>query len=472
MLFIKRIHKYAVKTLKTGAARVFIQNRDALKRSGLPANTRFNVIYAKHTITIIPCKNGANKIMDTGRGELLELKNKDTFKAIGDLGFVTVTFKRGKVVISVNYRDKLKMEREKSIFDALSNGAAIRTASFFSGLGMLAYHIKKGLEEAGIRSTMTFANDSSALAMALNLEANPIWENASKDAFAVIDDLENLDISQLMRSHVAEVGYPCLGQTKMCTKENRDLNHPMVGTLFIKLLAALEKMNPAMVVFENTPSFMNSQTLKMIKREMHGYRFEEVMLNANEHGDIEGRPRACIIAISEGLPKMGLESFTSPSSSPIPVLSDYLENIPPDSPLWREMAHVKRKEQQASLNYKNMLYHGHENKIATICASYGAPKIGAPMIIHPANPNLQRQLTVFEHAKIRDLPEKLFNLVMDVNDGRHQLVNKSGSMTAGHRLLGNGVSSKVWTNIGRAIGLYLQNEVSAKSGQFDFSQAA
>jgi DNA (cytosine-5)-methyltransferase 1 len=136
-----------------------------------------------------------------------------------------------------------------------------------------------------------------------------------------------------------------------------------------------------------------------------------------------------------------------------------MDNIAPDSTLWREMAHVKRKVDDPRLNFKNTLYTGNETKIATITATYAAPKIGAPMVSHPENPYLQRQFTVNEHAKIRQLPERMHNAVMDIATGTNPLVSKSGSITAAHRMLGNSVSKSAWVHMGKVIGDYL-NQLS------------
>lgn len=94
----------------------------------------------------------------------------------------------------------------------------------------------------------------------------------------------------------------------------------------------------------------------------------------------------------------------------------YLQLNYSDSTLWREMAHVKRKVDDPRLNFKNTLYTGSETKIATITATYAAPKIGAPMISHPENPCLQRQFTVNEHCKINKTHRDMGFIVSKHND--------------------------------------------------------
>ncbi|WP_137297198.1 DNA cytosine methyltransferase [Psychromonas sp. SP041] len=464
-MFIKRIHRYAVKKLKSGAARIYIQNSDTLRSAGLPENSLIDIEYSKNSITIKLDENGKNKIMDTGRGALLELKNKKTAESVGEFDFVTVTFRKGKVVISLHYADVQKLSRERNILQAVMNGEAIRTSSFFSGLGMLSYHLKEGLKRAGIDSQITFANDICPIAMECNLSGNPMWDTASHDAFVSVDALENLDLSELKPADMVEVGYSCVGQSTLCKKENRDLDHPIAGTLFVKLLAALEKINPAIVVFENTPAFVKSKTLNIIKREMKGYRFEECVFNGHEFGELEARRRVCVVAISDGLGEVNLSSVSPGDEVQHNILGDFLDPVPLDSELWREMAHVKKKVLDPNLNYKNMLYNGTEKLIATITATYSSPKVGSPMIAHPTVDGLQRQIKSIEHARIRLLPDRMFVAVKKIINGDTPMVSAKGSSSAANRLLGNGVSKKLWQAIGCHLGSFLKKEILCTSEQ-------
>lgn len=449
--------RYAVKHLKNGVARLYIADRAALESAGLTEDVRFNVRYEENRISAKPCSNGTNRIMATARGLLLELKNKATGKALKGLSSVSVTFNREGIVIGLHHSDRQRIKRELSLIKALQEGSWLDMASFFSGLGALSYHLKKGLEYAAIESKMVFANDSNARAMSVNLEGNPIWDNASNNAVAVVDKLEDLELSILPGAHLVEVGYPCVSMTTLCPKLRRDLKHPVTGSIYVKLCAAIEKINPAIVVFECAPHFVNSETLRIIQRELNGYRFENVILNAHDFGEIETRRRSCVVATSCGLPPIELANLKPPQRVSRPVLGDYLESIPLDSDKWRSMDHIKRKHVELDNNFKNTVYTADATAIGTVIATYSAPKAGSPMVQHPIDCQLQRQLTPYEHGRIRQLPEKVFDLVMRIANGRHPLVQKNGSITEAHNLLGNGVSKRVWQSIGFFIGEYLSN---------------
>ncbi|WP_188737971.1 hypothetical protein [Shewanella inventionis] len=169
----------------------------------------------------------------------------------------------------------------------------------------------------------------------------------------------------------------------------------------------------------------------------------------------ESRPRVCVVAVSNGLPELELSKLKPPAKVTLTPLQQYLEYIPLDAPLWRTMDHIKRKVNEPALNFKNMLYTGCETLISCITATYAAHRVGAPMLLHPTNPDLQRQLTPKEHASIRQLPDSLEMAVMEFAYGNNPLVSKLGSASAVHRMLGNSVSKKVWVQIGSHLGHYL-----------------
>ncbi|MCZ4337624.1 DNA cytosine methyltransferase [Shewanella colwelliana] len=445
---------YSVKQFANGVARIYINDTQLLDRIGLKARTPIRVEYHEHGIRVVPDHQGTKSVMDSGRGALLELRNKETYKSVGDVDSVAVKFTSKGVKIGLRYTDKQRLKREASMLKSLAERKPIRTASLFSGIGLLTLFLKNGLKAAGIDSQITLANDSCPKAMDANLAGNPVWDDAAEDAQAIIDSIDNIDLSNINEADLVEIGYPCIALSKLCQQQYRDVKHPVVGHLFIKVIEVLRKLNPAMMVFENVTTFVNSETFRFITSELKDYRFESVILNGHDFGGIEGRPRACVIAVSKGLPVTQISTLKPPVEINHPPLSHFLEPMSLSSPVWKEMLHVKRKADNPKLNFKNCAYHGHETLIATITATYASPKAGAPMVLHPTTPSLQRQLTEREHAHIRQLPPRLFNAVMDIANGISSVVSRRGSVSAVHRMLGNSVS-KCWEFVGEHLGNYL-----------------
>jgi DNA (cytosine-5)-methyltransferase 1 len=283
-----------------------------------------------------------------------------------------------------------------------------------------------------------------------------MWDNATDDAHVVIDDLHALNIDGLPEVDMVTIGYPCVGFSKLAAIENKDLLHPQCGALLIPLVAALRQMNPTFFIIENTPCFATSQTLALIQKALPDYNFEQTVLDGHDFNELESRKRACVVATSKGLPRFDVTKINSIyADMEPPKVGDYLEDIPLDSPVWREMAHVKARDTMDNVNFKNHVYYGDENKMVTLPASYSSPKAGTPMIGHPVDMKLQRQVQVDEHSNLRCLPLKLKDVILEVWLGINSLVSAKGSASAAHRLLGNGVSKKVWNSVGDSFGRYL-----------------
>jgi DNA (cytosine-5)-methyltransferase 1 len=455
--FITRIKKYSVKHLATGAARIYVQNADALRSVGFLENSKINVVNKRNRIEITLSATGDKKIMDTGRGPLLELKDKKTAKSMLGHEFVSVTFRMGKIVITAHGHSQAQYRREARFVDSVNSGKPLRFGSFFSGTGMLSYHLKQGLTLAGIETEIAFSNDNDELAMSCSLEGNPIWKSASLDALSIVDSIADIDADLLAEQDVVEVGYPCVGFSMLAKKERLDLEHPETGTLFIPLINLLRKMNPAVLLFENTPRFGSSKTFELIKRSFPDYHFTQEVFSGQDYGELESRKRVCIVAVSKGLPSFDLSMVNPVVKDSQSRVQDFLVDVPLNSDVWSEMHHVKARDNMKHLGYKNCLYFGNETKMVTLPASYACTKAGSPMIAHPIQPNLQRKLLVEEHVKLRELPGTLADVILSVKNGTHSLVSKRGNGSACHRMLGNGVSRRVWTAVGYYLGLHFSS---------------
>lgn len=453
--FVKRNYNYALRHLKTGAARVYVQNQRALQAAGFFKNLTFSVTRKAGRIEVRLDPKGNMKVMDTGRGELVELKNKSVAQTFPDITLLTVTFRKGVIIFSVPKSVEAKLRREHRIIKKLGLKQSLACASLFSGLGMLSYHLKRGLMDMGHSVEMVYANDMEDLALELNVAHNPIWDNAHPDAIAECAPLSLASYDEAPESDIMEIGYPCVGFSALARAENLDLNHPHCGTLFIDVIHAIRHFNPAIVIFENVPGFGSSTTLELIQRSMPGYRFNLQYLDGHDFGELESRKRVCITAVSDGLPDFDWADMKPVKPDTPATVSGILDPANPLDPAYREMAHVRARDNMKHLGYKNYLYYGHETQMVTLPASYGHPKAGTPMIPHPTNPLLQRQVSVNEHAKLRKLPDEMHQALLDVESGKCDLVSSRGSKLKAHRLLGNGVSPRPWHQKGVQLGRFL-----------------
>ena len=467
--FIGRSFNYGVKHLSGMVARVYVQNSELLRSAGMYANSSIHIKYGHGRIEVTLDPNGKQKIMDTGRGELLELRNKSTGTALKGLSRIVITIRQGKVIISAHPMDIAEKQRVNTMLNKLQSGTPLREACLFSGLGMLSLSIKDGLKKAGIDSQLAFANDFCEKTMMCNMEGNPIWHDASDDVHVVVDDLNSLHFYDIPEVDYVTIGYPCVGFSLLADKNNLDTSHPTCGHLFISLVSTLRRMNPAFFIIENTPRFKDSESLRLIKKSMPDYRFQELILDGHDYQELESRKRTCVVALSQSLPDIDANTLVSLyADEPKPVLRDFLEPIGLDDPAWSKMEHVKARDAMAHIGYRNCLYNGSETAITTVPASY-TRKAGTPMIQHPSIPELQRQVMPDEHANLRRLPASLKDAVIRVWLGFNNMVSANGNTTLAQRMLGNGVSRRVWTSVGAWIGDYLKD---LKATSSELAQAA
>lgn len=461
--FVSRVFNYSCKHLKNQVARIYVQNSDLLESAGMTANTPISVTYERNKVTVkvVPASN--KMIMQTARGALLELRDKATGTSFSGFDEVVLTVRKGVITFTVSNSDQRRLKRDRALWHKLATNQPLDYASLFSGVNLLTYNLMKGFKKAGLNSQINFANDIDELALTCSLEGNPIWKTSSPNAMASTQDIRDLPLEDLPQADVVEVALPCINQSKLCRPESRDIDHPVVGSLFIHVLAVLKVMNPSIILFENPVPFESSVTLKLIKKELsRDYKFETTRLVGHSFGDFEERERSCIVATPHSFPSLELDSFTVPTQVSHRPLSDILEPVPLDSPRWKRMEHVKTKANDPRLNFTNKLYSAADTKIATLIASYHSPKVGAPMIAHPTNPELQRQFTGLENSRIRRTPASLEAVFKRVIDGTHSLVTKRGNTGAVHRMCGNSVSPMPW----RALGHWIASKLIAVSDQY------
>ncbi|MEZ8238617.1 MULTISPECIES: DNA cytosine methyltransferase [Vibrio] len=452
---------YSVKHIANGVGRIYIKNSKILRQNGYVAGAQFSITERKHALKLTLCNDGTKSVNKTNRGELVEIRSKMVGAVLNGVSKVNVTFKQGIIYIEVALVELKRMIREAALIKSLLNEIPLRFASIFSGIGTLSYQIKKGLQSQLIESEIALSIDSDTLAMNIQIEGNPIWNTPTEDAQAYGVDIRDIDVDQLKSVHVAEVGYPCVGQSTLCPASRRDLDHPEAGTLFIPLIGIIKKLNPALIILENSVPFIKSQTLSLMEREFDflGYRLQTTKINGYDNGDFEERRRACAVLISKGLPELPLDQFYPPSDIERSTFNSIRDDIADNSDKWSLMEHVTKKSNDTRLNFKHNLLIGDEDKVATLTAGYASPRIGSPMVAHDnyEENGLQRLISNLEHSRIRGIPDQLWRVLEKVGAGNHSLVSKRGNTSHVHRMLGNGVSPKAWFNLSAFIGGYLRN---------------
>ncbi len=466
MNLLEFVTKYSCKHLKNNIARIYINNSTKLSVHGYDAGVGLNVEYGHYKISITKSNENPEKtVMGTSRGALIELRSKDVGESFQGIKIVVVSISAQGIEIVAHPSELRQIERIASLKAAIANGK-ITTASLCHGVGLLAYNLSKGMKRASLSTKIQLANDIDDLALTCSVEGNPIWDDCEPTAVATSIQLQELALQDLKPVNFVEIGLPCQNHSNLCPEDMREFAHPTVGTLFVSAAAVIRKLNPAVFLIENTRHFLNSQTFSILVKEFSDdYNFEVITVKGTDYGDFEPRERACVVAIDNTLPMCALETMTPPLCVQRSPLGTILDEIPLDAPEWREMTHVKRKLNDPRLNFRNTIFTPNDYEIGTLMASYASPKIGAPMIVHPENPRLQRQFSYREHGRIRRAPQRLMDVFERIANGSHSMVTSRGNKSAVHRMCGNSVSPLPWIAVGEWLGNWFHSLFELDRGE-------
>ena len=442
--------RYKIGTLNSGIRRIYIPNSEALNNANFLSNTRYQLEVKGKNLILTPSKSGTNKVVNTTRGEnVIELRNKMVSNFLGkDTQYITATIKPNMITITLHHQEKRRIERENHFLKNLIR-KTLNSGSLYAGIGMLTLRIHKGLEDAGIKPVMKFANEIDPIAAKINANHNPIWHSRHKDSLFLQDSIETCDPALLPNGidHL-DIGQVCTPYSKITPVSLRDMNHKSDGCLFISTIKAIATINPATLTLECTPAFKNSAGYKGITHalKISGYEYQVIELSGSDYADFEVRKRLCLFAYSSGLKDLfpSIESVEKFKAKNKKTLSDIKENIAQDSVLWKTYEHIRKRDNMNNLGYKNILIKDDATSMPALVATYSSPKAGVPFIPHDSDASKQRQITVLEHCRIRGLPDKLTNTLLDLANGKLLKSNRT-NVKAAHRCLGNGPSPSPWS---------------------------
>lgn len=450
---------YSVKRLNNGASRVYVSSPDLIRVSGFQEGQYLTANWCNGSITVTASSKATEprfKLLNTSRGLILELRSKNVTNSLSGIGRALVQAKKGSIKIVPHPTELKRLQRENRFVSAIRSKRHLDRGSLFSGLGLLSAYLGDGLHSVGIKSRIRLVNDICPAALTVNTQSNPMWSQAHPNAEAVCADIrELLTTSNIPQLDIMDISYPCNGQSTLINSDQRDIQHKVVGDLFIDTVAAIRASNPALMIMECTPAFLKSDTLRLMKQALSDYVFHDFQLSGAKHGEIENRPRVAVVAISQGIAHLLPLSAGVPVPAKrqvTPVLSEFLEDVAPGSDLWREFKHVTNKIDDERLDFKHTAYTPDANKIATLIATYASPKIGSPFLAHPSNPKLMRMFTVAEHANIKRLAPAVKQHLIDIEQGNTTLTSARGSKSLAHKLMGMSVNRYPWTDLAAFVG--------------------
>lgn len=440
-------------TANHGSMRVYMDIASLSEAGFTPGKTYTRTVddsSPRITLTLAP--NGSYVVCGKDRGDrpklpVIDINSTAVLKQFEGLQAVRIVIEAGKVHIlplasEVKRRERLQRLREELDADNLT------TAGISFGGGVLDHATHAGLAQAGLHSTLALANEIDEELLAHASEHNDIWKPSTVAIAAPMQELVQDDAAmrRLPKVSVLSMGLPCSGASR-AGKSKRKIDmmesHPQVGHLVASALMVINRIQPAVIVLENVEHYADTASAEILRSHLRdsGYEVQETTLAAGDFGCLENRVRWFLVASTVGV-DIDLQSL-QPAARPVRTLAEVLEPIGPDASDWRTFEYLKDKEVRDALKGNSFAMQTVTetcNSVPLLRKGYAKGGSTDPLLRHPTNPDLLRQFTVREHARIKDVPEQLV-------EGR--------SKTDGHALLGQGIAYEpvraLFARIGRCL---------------------
>lgn len=385
-----------------------------LEEAGYEIGASYLIDYdeAKRQVTILLAGDGERKVSRKKVGDrfypLIDLVNARLAQIFADVERVQVSLRDGEILIEYHHLDDAKHRRESMLWQRLREGLALRIASMAHGAGILDYYLHLGLEDQRIRSGMIWAVEPENVYLQTSLNNNPVW---SYQCTAIEGRIEDVRTDELPRPDILVAGLPCTGASRAGRSKNRlkfAEAHESSGTAFIGWLMAIRQIMPAVLVLENVVEYRNTVSMHLIRETLENwrYRLHEVIVGP-ELGAFEDRRRLCMVAVSDGIDfRFELEPVRKAEET----LGEILEDVSLNADCWNACEYLHRKEERdrkAGKGFAMQLVDERSEKVGTIGRSYHKWRSTEPLVVHPENPSLKRQLTVNEVARVKTINPRL-----------------------------------------------------------------
>jgi DNA (cytosine-5)-methyltransferase 1 len=440
-----------------GAPRVWLDRQT--ERAGFEPGQRFDVIVQGRTIVLQANPDGSRVVSGKKEGDksnpIIDLNSRELLALFDGMSSIRVAVKQGQIFLLPMASELKKQERFARLKAKLEAGDPLAVGSLSHGGGILSHAIHSGLKEAGVESKLAFANDIREELLEHASIHNDAWGDDTKLYAAPLQELafDERGVASIPRVEVMEMGIPCSGASR-AGKAKRGLAHaeahPEVGHLVVGTLVILSKVNPAAVVFECAPGYETSASADILRTQLGdmGYVCHERMLRGTEWGALEDRTRWVMVAVTEGI-EFDFDQLTAPGPTSERI-GDVLDEIPPDHPSWSTMPGLRAKEvrdREAGKNFKMQVFSADSGKVNTITKGYSKVRSTDPKLQHPTDPNLLRQFTPGEHARMKGVPAHLVDGV---------------SATIAHEILGQGVIYQPFVGVGKHLGEALEASAAGR----------
>lgn len=432
-----------------GAPRVWLEGTQAL-RAGFAQGQRFDIEVQGQAVVIQANADGSRVVSGKRIGErdnpIIDINSSELLSMFEGMAAIRVVVKKGEIYLLPLASELKKRERVQRLIDKISRGEQITTGSLSHGVGILSHAIHAGLKQTGLTVNLAFANEIRGELLEHASLKNDAWSSETQVLAAPMQELafDNRGLASIPKVDILEMGLPCSGASR-AGKSKRGLahmeEHPDVGHLVVAALVVLNRTNAAIVVLENVPEYASSASADILRNQLRdmGYVTHEKILNGREWGAFENRNRWCMIAVTEGIDFNFDQLHPAPSSRR--QLKEVLDKtITPEDSCWRTFDYLKTKQvrdAEKGNGFGMQIVSLESESVPVIRKGYHKGGSTDPLIAHPTNPDLLRQFTAGEHARIKGIPSEIVEGL---------------SNTVGHEALGQSVIYEPFKGVGRHIG--------------------
>lgn len=430
---------YIVRKLGThrGSPRVFLDTNVMADAGFAPGRTYSRVVdSAKKRLTLTLEPNGSFVVSRKEKSgkvlPVIDINNSSELGMFEGQEAIRIVIEDRKIHILPIASEAKRAERLDRLKANLEEGR-LKTAGISFGGGVLDHAAHSGLADAGVHGELAMANEIDENLLSHASEHNDIWSASTVGIAAPMQELvqDHAAMARLPHADIFCGGIPCSGASK-AGKSKRGLDmmesHPVVGHLVASALMVINRINPSVIVIENVVPYADTASAQILRNHLRdsGYEVQETVLAGKDFGALEDRIRWFMVAATRGI-HLDLSEL-APTVRPVKRLSSVLEEIPEDSTEWRTFSYLKEKavrDEEKGNNFAMQVVTPESTSCPTLRKGYQKAGSTDPLLTHPSNPDLLRQFTVAEHARIKEIPE--------------HLVEGLG-VVAGHALLGQSVT--------------------------------
>ncbi len=439
-----------------GAPRVWIEGIKA-KLAGFFPGKRFSArtdAEKKMLILSLADTEGERLVSKRMRGDkeipIIDINSSELLSVFDGFETLRVIVQEGRIFLMPLASELAAKERLDRLQRKMETGEPILVGSVSHGGGVLTNALHHGLEAEGVKSKLAFANEIRPELLEQSAEHNDAWDESTIMLAAPMQELamDNWAMNRLPIVELLEAGLPCSGASvagRAANKTSMAEAHEHVGHLVVSFLQIVQKVQPTVVVLENVKQYQSSASMYLLRYQLRdmGYEVHEEILQSADWGALEHRERLSMVAVTKGMSFdfAMLERYVGQSQK----IGDVLDDIGADHSSWSEMAGLKAKQERdmaAGKGFKMQIVTPCDTKCPTITKGYAKVRSTDPKLQHPSNPNLLRQFTAAEHARIKGIPQSL-------------IVGLSN--TVAHELLGQSIIYQPFIAVGALIGRMLKS---------------